>query len=138
MGGRPYQMRLMGPFHLLDSGGSRIDIRSKRSTALLALLAMAPDGIRTRSWLQAMLWGSRALPQAQASLRRELANLAILLDASGAGSLLVRERSRVALNLNWIAVDALELAAGIAPPARSVPGDSAPEIVLTPFSCNCR
>lgn len=119
MGERPYQLRLMGPFRLLDRSGGCIDIPSKRSTALLALLAMAPDGVRTRTWLQSMLWGSRGLPQAQASLRRELANLAILLEAAGAGALLVRERTRVALSLDSVAVDALELAAGIAPPARA-------------------
>ena len=37
--------------------------------------------------------------------------------------MLKRERSRVALDLDWIAVDALELAAGVALPARGAPND---------------
>lgn len=39
---------------------------------MLGLLATARGGERWRSWIQEKLWGSRELPQAQSSLRREL------------------------------------------------------------------
>lgn len=54
-------------------------MKSKKGMALLALLGTAEKGERSRAWLQQKLWGSRELSQAQASLRRELANLRQIL-----------------------------------------------------------
>jgi TolB-like protein len=67
--GSQFVLRLCGPFHLSGPGGRHVNL------ALIALLATAPDGARTRRWVQDRLWGSRAEVQAQASLRRELSNL---------------------------------------------------------------
>ncbi|MBO9712731.1 hypothetical protein [Sphingomonas sp.] len=82
---------------------------SKRACALLALLAMTPSGERARVWLQSMLWGSRGIEQAQASLRRELSSLVQTLDASGAPALITRNASHVVLDLDRIDVDALAI-----------------------------
>jgi TolB-like protein len=49
---------------------------------MLAMLATSPTRERTRSWLQAHLWGSRGRSQAQQSLRRELITLKQLLGDS--------------------------------------------------------
>jgi TolB-like protein/Flp pilus assembly protein TadD len=70
-----FGLELIGPFRLRGPDGSRIEISSKRGMALIAMVATGRGGERTRSWLQDRLWGSRQLPQAQASLRRELSNL---------------------------------------------------------------
>jgi DNA-binding SARP family transcriptional activator len=91
-----FRMDLIGPFGLFAPSGARIDVRSRKGVALLALLAFSPNGLRTRAWLQAILWGSRAHVQAQSSLRRELSTLVAVLDAHGAGDLLVREPHNIA------------------------------------------
>ena len=88
--------------------GTRIELASKRGQALVAMLAVASGGERTRSWLQDRLWGSRQQPQAQASLRRELSNLRKVLDLGGA-SVLDANHSSVRLDLTRIDVDARDL-----------------------------
>jgi TolB-like protein len=104
-----FRIDLIGPFGLFAPDGARIDISSRKSVALLALLAASPGGVRARSWLQTMLWGSRGPEQAQASLRRELSNLGKNLAAHGAAGLLVRETQRIALALDAVDIDILSL-----------------------------
>ncbi|MEZ5687300.1 MAG: hypothetical protein R3E21_00605 [Caenibius sp.] len=65
----------MGHPRLMDEGGARVEMTSKKAIAVLGLLALASDGIRSRAWLQQKLWGSRDTKQAQNSLRRELSNM---------------------------------------------------------------
>lgn len=77
---------------------------------MVAMLAMAPNGVRTRSWLQSRLWGSRAMAQAQSSLRRELANLVALLAEHDGPSLLRRGVQRIELDLDQIELDVIQLA----------------------------
>lgn len=108
-----FRLDLIGPFGLFDPAGRRINVTSKKSMALIALLAMAPNGVRTRIWLQNMLWETRSTAQAQGSFRRELSTLIKLLDAHGAGFLLIREQARVSIALDRIDVDALSLAIGL-------------------------
>lgn len=105
-----FTLDLIGPFSLVAPSGSRIEVRSRKAVALLALLAMAPNGVRTRNWLQTQLWGSRGHVQAQSSLRRELANLAGLFAAHDAATLLRRDPQRVQLNLDLIQIDIHALA----------------------------
>lgn len=70
-----YALSLLGPFRLSELGGAPVTISSKKSIALVAMLATSPNGERTRAWLQERLWGSRGDAQARASMRRELSNL---------------------------------------------------------------
>lgn len=107
--GATYDLKLVGPFGLFAPAGARIEISSKKAIALVALLASAPDGVRTRVWLQAMLWGTRDTAQAQSSLRRELSTLHKILGKHGAAELLVRETRRVGLRLAQIQVDIFSL-----------------------------
>jgi TolB-like protein/cytochrome c-type biogenesis protein CcmH/NrfG len=73
--------------------------------ALIAMLATADDGERTREWLRGRLWGSRGDKQAQGSLRTTLTTLRdVLEDASLA--LLASDEDRVWLQLDNIQVDA--------------------------------
>jgi TolB-like protein len=78
--GSRVRLDLTGSFRLSGSDGEKLEIPSKRGMALVAMVATGNGMTRTRSWLQDRLWGSRAQPQAQASLRRELSNLRKRLD----------------------------------------------------------
>lgn len=98
-----YRVDLMGPFRLSDADGRRVDVASKRGQALIATLAVSRGGDRTRSWLQERLWGSRQLPQAQASLRRELSNLRRAVNGPSA-TLIDADHNRVWLNLDLVEV----------------------------------
>lgn len=90
---------------------ARVDIPSRKAMALLAMLGTAPDGERTRSWLQDRLWGSRQKAQAQQSLRRELASLQTTLRPAAA-NLLRATRDRVQLDLARISIDQVDRDAG--------------------------
>ena len=103
---RRYALNLMGSFRLLGPEGERIDIASRKGVAMVAMLALAEGGERTRGWLQEKLWGQRDRPQAQGSLRRELTHLRDYLNV-GPKPLLICERQRVMLDLSQIDVDAL-------------------------------
>ncbi len=107
MSGTPsaFTLKLRGAFRLSDPQGRAIDVSSRKGMALLAMLAMADDGERTRTWLQDMLWGSRDPEQARGSLRRELSNLRKLLDGHDP-QLLDTRRERVRLALERVQVDA--------------------------------
>lgn len=100
-----FTLQLIGPFGFFTPEGVRIEVRSKKAIALMALLALAPSGVRTRNWLQAKLWGTRDTQQAQSSLRRELSTLAKLLVQHQGAHLLRRESQRVQLCLDKIEVD---------------------------------
>ena len=102
-----FTMSLLGPFAMKPAAGERIEISSKKGTAVVAMLAMSRDGERTRGWLQDRLWGSRRHAEAAGSLRRELSNLRKLLNGGGV-ELLVSDRDRVRLRLDLIRVDALD------------------------------
>lgn len=102
---------LWGTFRLFAADGTRVDIPSRKGMALLAMLAMAPDGERTRGWLQDCLWGSREKMQAQQSLRRELATLRRDLPPAIAG-LISTNRERVRFDLGPVQIDIADRNAG--------------------------
>ncbi|WP_017666912.1 hypothetical protein [Sandarakinorhabdus sp. AAP62] len=97
---------MVGPFRLSGPDGARIEVSSRKGRALIAMLAMAPDGERTRGWLQDRLWGSRPAVQAQASLRRELANLRLTVNGGSAAPLLQADYQRAWIDLARLDVDA--------------------------------
>jgi TolB-like protein len=104
-GAAKYVLSLLGPFRLSAPDGQRIDVSSKKGQALIAMLAMAGGGERTRSWLQMQLWGSRGADQAQASLRSELSGLRNRVNA-GSQPLLMADHSRIWLDLSLVEIDA--------------------------------
>jgi TolB-like protein len=99
-----YCLRVCGAFRLDRPDGQRIAVNSKRGQALIAMLATAPAGERTRSWLQSRLWGSRGEVQAQASLRRELSTLRQLVNGAGC-ALMGADHQRVWLDLDLVEID---------------------------------
>ena len=116
------RLYLLGAFRLVGRGGERIEVSSKKGVALIALLAMASEGERTRGWLQGRLWGTRNEAQAKGSLRRELSNLRSRLNTAGA-PLLICEHDRVRLDLNQLWVDARALDAEAPGQGGLIPGD---------------
>jgi hypothetical protein len=91
------QVFLTGPFRVVSPHGEDIPIRSQKSRGLLALLALAPHGKRTRVWLQDKLWSDRGRDQASASLRQALSQLRVELGPDA--GLLQASRDAVSLSL---------------------------------------
>ena len=100
-----FTLQLRGPFRLSDAHGRRIEISSRKGQALIAMLATANGGERTRSWLQSQLWGSRGQDQAQSSLRSELSSLRAVLKQDGP-PLIDADHARIWIDLSCIEVDA--------------------------------
>jgi tetratricopeptide (TPR) repeat protein len=69
------ELRVIGPFRLIRSDGDDATPASRKSRALLALLALSPGRRRTRRWLQDRLWGTRGHEQGAASIRQCLADI---------------------------------------------------------------
>jgi DNA-binding SARP family transcriptional activator len=106
--GNRFSLSLFGPFRLQNPQGGIVRISSKKAIALVAMLAMSPNGERTRGWIQDKLWGRRAANEAHGSLRRELSNLRAVLNRNGT-ELLLAQRDCVRLELSLVEVDALEI-----------------------------
>ncbi len=107
-----YRLQLIGAFNLSSPDGDTITISSEKGRALLALVALAPGGVRSRSKLREFLWDSEHYPESNANLRRELSNLRARLARAGAGELLNTDNASVMLALDRISVDVLELGSG--------------------------
>lgn len=104
--GERAKLALFGTFDLSLADGRRLVIASKKGRALIALLALSPQGERSRVWLQERLWSRGDKAQAQASLRREFASLRTLLTTAGL-DLLHSQPNSVQLDLDQLDVDAL-------------------------------
>lgn len=73
--GRKIRLRIYGTFSACWEGGEEIDIRSEKTRALLAILALSPEGRKQRGSLQKLLWGLSGPELGRASLRRALSDL---------------------------------------------------------------
>lgn len=69
------EIALHGPFALTAADGTDRTPRPHKARALVALLATAPDGRRSRRWIEERLWSDRAPAQAAGSLRQALVDL---------------------------------------------------------------
>ncbi len=96
-------IRLYGPFAANWSDGAPIDIRGAKLRALIALLATAPDGKRTRAYLQDMLWARAGHHHGRTSLRGALTSLRRSL-GDGADAALIATKDEVAIPLDRIEV----------------------------------
>ena len=86
-------IRLFGPFNLWWNQNDEVELRSAKSQALLALLATAPDGKRTRVWLQEVLWGRSGEFHGRASLRQSLVAVRSALGAASEGIFLITQQT---------------------------------------------
>lgn len=69
------ELRLVGRLRLRRSDGVEITPKGRKAQGLLALLGVATELRRHRSWLQDKLWSDRPPDQGGSSLRQELRNL---------------------------------------------------------------
>ncbi len=72
---RTLEIRLCGPLDLRWDDGEPAGPRGAKQRALLALLASAPNLARSRTWLQATLWGRAGQSHGRASLRQALSEV---------------------------------------------------------------
>jgi TolB-like protein len=101
---RKARLRLLGPLSLEAPDGTDMTPKGKRAKALIALLALAPNGARSRRWLQDKLWSDRPQEQGSASLRQELSALRRLFREAGLDILDI-EREVLRLDLGAVARD---------------------------------
>lgn len=106
------RLRLLGGFRLEIGNGSPEPVRlsARKSSALLAYLAVQPERSAGRSTLATLLWGDRPDRQARQNLRQCLASLRAEL-APLAPDLIHLDGENVEMRLPPEAVDAMELLA---------------------------
>ena len=68
-------LSLFGVFRCELFDGNPIEVRGAKHRALLAILAVAANGVHSRGWLQEHLWGRSGADHGRASLRRALSDL---------------------------------------------------------------
>lgn len=97
--GELIQLRLFGPFSChLEGGRTPVRLGAKHA-AMLALLATAPEGTRSRSWLQDTLWSLSGPEHGRASLRQAVASLKRSL-AGVFDDLIVADKARITLAMD--------------------------------------
>ncbi|MEQ6203378.1 tetratricopeptide repeat protein [Sulfitobacter sp. HNIBRBA2951] len=99
-------MDLLGPFTLCSGDGTVIKIPGLKTRAVLALLAVSPQGERGRKWLQYKLWSDRGQAEGAASLRQSLRDLRARLDGYG---VITASRQAITLDLDKITVDVRQI-----------------------------
>jgi DNA-binding SARP family transcriptional activator len=107
-----FKMSLFGSFYLEGPNGENLTPRGQKARALLALVALAKRGQRSRTWLCSKLWSDRPAEQAYASLRQCLTEIRKALGPYSA-SIFVTDQFNVSIDLNQISVDAVELRAAL-------------------------
>ncbi len=75
MNAETLEIALFGPCFVRTTGSSPLTITGNKHRALFALLATAPSGVRTRAYLQEMLWGKSSFDGGRQSLRRALSDI---------------------------------------------------------------
>jgi len=102
-----FSMFLFGPFTVQGLDGQDLTPKSRKSRAILAMLAVAPRGSRSRVWLRDKLWSDRGEDQASASLRQALLDIRSALGPAAA-HLVSADKHTVSLNLAALQIDALD------------------------------
>ena len=87
------RLGIFGAFRVTDASGNEIPIKSKKSRALLAYLALPPGKPRSREQIMALLWSDRGNQQARSSLRQALSGLRKDLGEEGLSALRVTDES---------------------------------------------
>ena len=94
-------INLFGACVVKASGAGGFEISGAKHKALFALLATAPFGRRTRSFLQETLWGVACYDTGRQSLRRALADIKLVM-GDAFGELLSTNNSDVTLDLSRV------------------------------------
>lgn len=70
--GAKVRIQVVGSFAVHGPAGEDCTPRGRKACAIIAMLALAPESKRSRSWLQDKLWSTRAPEQGAASLRQSI------------------------------------------------------------------
>ena len=103
-----FNLNLLGTFGLESPDGAAITLPSKKSRALLVLLALSRDGVLSRDRLASYLWSNTELAFAKTNLRQCLSSLRKQLNNKTTG-VLKSTGDRLQLDLEKVNVDALAL-----------------------------
>lgn len=96
-------LHLIGPMQALDAHGSSLLPRTRKTRAVLAILAMASPRPVPRARITALLWSRREREQARGSLRQCIHELQGLLQPLGPGVIEAdREQLRLADDAVWL------------------------------------
>lgn len=98
---------LCGPLSVLGPDSQTLTPKNQKSKALLAMLALAPRGSRSRVWLRDKLWSDRREDQASASLRQALLDIRKSFGPEFR-DLLHSEKYSVTLDLSRVRIDVVE------------------------------
>lgn len=101
MDGKLLEINLFGACTVRSSAADSFEITGAKHKALFVLLATAPFGRRTRSFLQETLWGVACYDTGRQSLRRALADIKALIGARF-GDLVTSTNSEVTLDLSRV------------------------------------
>jgi TolB-like protein len=101
-----HSLSLLGPVRL-QCAGVDCTPKGRRARAILAMLAVAPHGMRGRRWLQSRLWSERGDKEGSASLRQCLSELRRSLGAHRA--LISFDKQSLTLDINNIDIDTRRL-----------------------------
>src|SRR5260221_9708318 len=96
------RLKLLGGFAAQRADGTAILLPTRKTEALLAVLACRPGEKRQREWLMALLWGDRGDVQARHSLNQALTSIRRACDDT---SLLVAERDAVTFDGTDVEID---------------------------------
>lgn len=99
---------LFGPPTVLDRKGNQLTPKNQKSKAIVAMLALAPRGSRSRVWLRDKLWSDRSEDQAAASLRQALLDIRKSL-GTDYKDILITDKYSVTMDLSRVRVDAMQL-----------------------------
>ena len=97
------KLRCYGPFRAFDGAGNDVTPKSRKGQGVLAVLGTSEDMLRTRRWLQDVLWSDRTPEQAGGSLRQTLTELRKCL--SPCGDVLNADRNAIWLNPELVETD---------------------------------
>ena len=97
---------LLGGFAAHLGTGDALEIKGRKTRALVAYLALKPGRACPREELVGLLWGDRGEAQARSSLRQSLSELRKALGVAG-DSVLIAGRDTVALDVKGVEVDAV-------------------------------
>ncbi len=98
---------LLGPVSISDHSGIDFAPRNQKSRALIAMLAVAPRGSRSRVWLRDKLWSDRGEDQGSASLRQALLDIRKSLGPK-LRDILIADKYTVTLDLSRVRIDIFE------------------------------
>ena len=103
------RLSLFGQMRAVSASGCSVLPRSRKTRAVLAILALASPRPVLRSKLTGLLWSQRAKEQARGSLRQSVHELQRAL-GQGAGTLLHADRNHLILFENGLWVDVRAMA----------------------------